>query len=243
MLQLAAGGAAELRGGPSTIMGGDTGDAGCGGVRPEQLPDDFLGKTLAHGLVAAIHGPEYVSGGHFGQGAPGVNRHLHPDRHRHGADKAVQQYLAKRQYPNVVALCMERPRNNVGAWPTRTIVPGLLVLANHALANRADEKGRPDVAQAPPATNELFQGKKAVFQRCGRGAEQQSQSDLEKIVWLSYLPRPGTRALSHPWQTTRAGAHPRILLTSLQNWDSYTANADRRWLQQLVEALLTTDGS
>src|ERR1017187_10347355 len=93
-------------------------------------------------------------------------------------------------------------------------VPGLLVLANHALAYRTHEKDRPDATQAPPAANELFQGKKAVFQRCGRGTEQQSQSHHEKIVWLSYLPRPGTRALSHTWQTTRAATYPRILLTS-----------------------------
>jgi hypothetical protein len=71
------------------------------------------------------------------------------------------------------------------------------VLANHALAYRTHEKDRPDAAQAPPAANELFQGKKAVFKRCGRGAEQQSQSNHEKIVWLSYIPHPGTRVLSH----------------------------------------------
>jgi hypothetical protein len=76
-------------------------------------------------------------------------------------------------------------------------VPGLPVLANHALAYRTHEKDRPDAAQAPPAANELFQGKKAVFKRCGRGAEQQSQSNHEKIVWLSYIPHPGTRVLSH----------------------------------------------
>jgi hypothetical protein len=40
-----------------------------------------------------------------------------------GADKAVQQYLAQRQYPNVVVFCMERPRNNIGSWPIRTIEP------------------------------------------------------------------------------------------------------------------------
>lgn len=40
-----------------------------------------------------------------------------------GADKAVQQYLAKRQYPNVVVFCMEECRNNIGDWPTRSIEP------------------------------------------------------------------------------------------------------------------------
>lgn len=40
-----------------------------------------------------------------------------------GADKAVQQYLAERRYPNVEVFCMERCRNNIGAWPTRSIAP------------------------------------------------------------------------------------------------------------------------
>jgi hypothetical protein len=36
-----------------------------------------------------------------------------------GADKAVQQYLAKSHYQNVVVYAMESCRNNLGAWPTR----------------------------------------------------------------------------------------------------------------------------
>jgi adenine-specific DNA-methyltransferase len=40
-----------------------------------------------------------------------------------GADKAVQQYLDKRQYSQVVVFCMEECRNNVGAWPVRRIAP------------------------------------------------------------------------------------------------------------------------
>lgn len=36
-----------------------------------------------------------------------------------GADKAVQQHLAGKQYANVLVHCMERHcRNNVGHWPT-----------------------------------------------------------------------------------------------------------------------------
>lgn len=40
-----------------------------------------------------------------------------------GADKAVQAYLAKRNYGNVIVFCMEHCRNNIGAWPTRSIEP------------------------------------------------------------------------------------------------------------------------
>ena len=35
-----------------------------------------------------------------------------------GADKAVQRYLAEREYQHVVIYCMEVCRNNVGNWPT-----------------------------------------------------------------------------------------------------------------------------
>ena len=41
-----------------------------------------------------------------------------------GADKAVQQYLHRLHYTNVVVFCMDgHCRNNVGDWPTRAIRP------------------------------------------------------------------------------------------------------------------------
>lgn len=40
-----------------------------------------------------------------------------------GADKAVQQHFADRQYPNVEVFCMEKCRNNIGSWPIRNITP------------------------------------------------------------------------------------------------------------------------
>lgn len=36
-----------------------------------------------------------------------------------GADKAVQRYLAGRNYQRVVVYCMDVCRNNIGNWPTR----------------------------------------------------------------------------------------------------------------------------
>lgn len=40
-----------------------------------------------------------------------------------GVDKAVQQYLSSKNYSNVVVFCMGGGcRNNVGDWPTRTIM-------------------------------------------------------------------------------------------------------------------------
>jgi hypothetical protein len=79
---------------------------------------------------------------------------------------------------------------------------GFLVSANDAIPHRPDEKDRPNVARSPRAATQLFQGQKADFQRCGRGTEQQSESNHEKILWLSHLSHPGTRALSLTWQTT-----------------------------------------
>ena len=38
-----------------------------------------------------------------------------------GADKAIQQYLAARQYSEVVVYCMDRCRNNAGSWPTKRV--------------------------------------------------------------------------------------------------------------------------
>ena len=39
-----------------------------------------------------------------------------------GADKAIQRYLADKDYPNVVVHCMEQHcRNNIGHWPTRAV--------------------------------------------------------------------------------------------------------------------------
>ncbi|MGB2622210.1 MAG: hypothetical protein WA857_18590 [Candidatus Acidiferrum sp.] len=43
-----------------------------------------------------------------------------------GVDKAVQSYLAQRNYENVTVFCMAGVcRNNVGNWPTREIFAGL----------------------------------------------------------------------------------------------------------------------
>jgi hypothetical protein len=40
-----------------------------------------------------------------------------------GMDKAVQKYLSKRHYPNVLVYCMEDLcRNNEGGWETRRII-------------------------------------------------------------------------------------------------------------------------
>lgn len=43
-----------------------------------------------------------------------------------GADKAVQEHFADRQYQHVLVYCMDRCRNNVGDWPTKHVeAPGM----------------------------------------------------------------------------------------------------------------------
>lgn len=52
-----------------------------------------------------------------------------------GADKAVQRYLANRQYSHVVVYCMDKHcRNNVANWPTREVAapPGARGFAYYA---------------------------------------------------------------------------------------------------------------
>jgi len=87
-------------------------------------------------------------------------------------------------------------------------IPGLLAPPNHAQPHRAHEADRPYAARSPRAVTQLLQGPKAVLQRRGRGSEQQSQGNHEKIVRLPDLPYPGTRALSLTWPVAGAGAYP-----------------------------------
>jgi hypothetical protein len=57
-----------------------------------------------------------------------------------GADKAVQRYLAEKDYRNVVVHCMARNcRNNVGSWPAREIAapPGARGFAYYSTKDQA----------------------------------------------------------------------------------------------------------
>src|SRR5579859_5804726 len=68
-------------------------------------------------------------------------------------------------------------------------VPGLLVLSDYALPDRAHEEDRSNATRPPATSPQRLQGQKADFQRPRRGPEQQSQTHHEKIVRLSHLPR------------------------------------------------------
>jgi hypothetical protein len=55
-----------------------------------------------------------------------------------GADKAVQQYLASKHYPNVTVFCMDSGcRNNVGSWQTRVVRSDAHGFAYYSTKDRA----------------------------------------------------------------------------------------------------------
>ena len=54
LLKLAATGAAQLRACAAEIMGGDTGNSCCLGVRFDKLPDDLLAQDFACDTVNEI---------------------------------------------------------------------------------------------------------------------------------------------------------------------------------------------
>ncbi len=53
-----------------------------------------------------------------------------------GADKAVQEYLAARQYTKVLIFCMQHCRNNIGHWQTHVYFTPTAEF--HVLANESD---------------------------------------------------------------------------------------------------------
>src|ERR1039457_325136 len=89
-----------------------------------------------------------------------------------------------------------------------------MVSPGDALPHRAHEEDCPLNARTPRTGPQLFPRSEVALQRRRRRAEQQSQSHYEKILWISYLPLPRTRALSLTWQTTGTGVNPRFFLTN-----------------------------
>jgi hypothetical protein len=71
------------------IVGRNAGNANLDRIPPEHLPDDFLAEALARNGAAASHWPENMSGGDARRRSPCIDRHLHPRRHRRGADAPV----------------------------------------------------------------------------------------------------------------------------------------------------------
>ena len=61
-----------------------------------------------------------------------------------------------------------------------------------------------DATLAPCADPELLPRQEAALQRCGRGSQQQGQTDHAKILRLPYLPRHRNRIVSCTWQTAGA---------------------------------------
>jgi len=81
----------------------DASHASIGRILLEHLPDDLLGHGLALYVVASIHRAEYSAFRNAARGSPHIDRHLHPGRHRHGADAAV---LANEVYDTPAAIAL-----------------------------------------------------------------------------------------------------------------------------------------
>ena len=89
LLQLPTGGATQFRRRAATIMRRDARDASSLGVWQEHLSDHLFGKDLALHLVGSIDRSEKVSVCDAGPNRPGINRHFHPNWHRHGSHAPV----------------------------------------------------------------------------------------------------------------------------------------------------------
>ena len=99
-------------------------------------------------------------------------------------------------------------------------VPGPVVYADPAEPDRADEEDRSQLAGASGLDPQLVPRSGHHFGRHGRGAEQQSETDYEKSVWLSHLRSHRNRVISHTWRPPRARIHPRILLRRQFFWSA-----------------------
>jgi hypothetical protein len=111
LLQLAPGGPAELRSGPSAITRRDAGDSGSLGEWPEHLPDHLFGKDLALHLVGSMDRPENVSVRHAAPNSPGINRYFHPNWHPHSPHARVLPEEIHDAPPAIALLDMARPES------------------------------------------------------------------------------------------------------------------------------------
>src|SRR5712691_3050297 len=87
-----------------------------------------------------------------------------------------------------------------------------MVCPGHAIANRADEEGRPHAAAPSPPAPQLVSGARPDFRCLRRGLEQQSETDYQKGVRLSVVPLFRNRPVPYARSVTGTGSHPQILL-------------------------------
>ena len=91
-------------------------------------------------------------------------------------------------------------------------IPGPVVHARYAEQDRADEGGCSQLAGTSALAPQLVPRSGNGFGRFRRGAQQQSESDYQKIIRFSRLQSHRNRPISRPWQASRTKIHPRILL-------------------------------
>jgi hypothetical protein len=89
LLQLAAGGPAQLRRRAAAIVRRDARDASSRRIWPEHLPDHLFGQDVALHLVAAVDAPEHMTVLHAGGTGPGIDCNFDPSWHRNRPHAAV----------------------------------------------------------------------------------------------------------------------------------------------------------
>ncbi len=102
--------------------------------------------------------------------------------------QSVRAYLHARGLPAVLGVQIARLGRQV---------PGRVVYARDAIADRADEESGPHAAETSAADPQLVPRQRHDFGRRRRGFQQQSETDHQKSVRLSHLRSRSKSALYH----------------------------------------------
>jgi hypothetical protein len=87
-------------------------------------------------------------------------------------------------------------------------VPRRVVYPHHAIEDRSDEEGGPNVASSSRVDTQLVPSGRCHFSGDCGGSEQQSKTDDEKSVWLSDGESHRNRPISPTWRPPRTRIHP-----------------------------------
>lgn len=131
-----------------------------------------------------------------------------------GADKAVQRYLAERNYQHVVVYCMDVCRNNIGNWPTHAEKTG------KGLAHDRQYYGIKDLAMAKDATCGLM-----IWDGTSKGTLTNVINLLgaQKKVLLYHSPKKHFFAVR-----TTGDLHHVLDVTGIRNVESFLLSLQRK---------------
>src|SRR5579859_249000 len=92
------------------------------------------------------------------------------------------------------------------------VLPGGVVRASDAVANRAEEESGPDAGASCGVGAELVRGARDDFIGAGGGSELQRETNPQKVVWIPHGGSGENRVISSPRSLTGAGIRPQILV-------------------------------